>query len=100
MACLPSELYTKYTNDLARVQDQISRLEASIAEAFDNAEVEEYSFNSTEGQQKTKRRDTDKMLKTLRTLENRERWLINKLGGRSLMNVNLRRKRYNCYGNR
>lgn len=94
MACLPQSLYIKYTNDLARVRSQIAKLEIAIDSALDNSEIEEYSFNSGEGQQRTKRRDIDKLLKTLSKLENRERWLINKLGGRSLMNVNLRRKGY------
>lgn len=95
MACLPAYLIEKYQNQLARVQAQIAKLETAIDSALENSEVEEYSFNSGEGQQRTKRRDIKSLLQSLERLESSEARILRKLAGRGIVNVNLRRKRYN-----
>jgi vacuolar-type H+-ATPase subunit I/STV1 len=92
MACLPSWLRTKYEADLARVQSQITSASEALDSALENAEVEEYSFNSGEGQQRTKRRSIKELQQTLESLEAQEARLLRKLYGTSLVNMNLRRK--------
>lgn len=92
MACLPSYLVSKYTADLERVQAQIKKANESLEAALENSEVEEYSFNSGEGTQRTKRRSIKELQSVLNDLESREAWLLRKLNGTSLVNLNLRRK--------
>ena len=97
MPCLHPDIRAKYTTELARVRTQISNLSDALDSALENSEVEEYSFNSGEGSQKTVRRDIDKMIKSLDRLEAKEARIMKKLLGRGVVNLNLRRKRYGSY---
>lgn len=97
MACLPTYLRTKYLADLAIIQDQISKLQTVLSSAIQNGEVEEYVFNSGEGSQKTVRRSLKELNNLLIDLKAQEDRIYRKLYGRSVINVNLRRKRYNGY---
>ena len=98
MACLPSWLRAKYKADLVRVQAQIANLETAIEDAYTNAEVEDYSFDSGEGKQRTKRRSIKELNQVLESLEKTEMRIMRKLYGQSLVNMNLRRKGYGYYG--
>jgi len=94
MACLPTWLKEKYTADLARVRAQITAIEVEIESAYSNAEIDEYSFNSNEGSQKTKRRSIKELNSVLENLESKEMRILRKLNGTSLVNMTTRRKRY------
>jgi hypothetical protein len=99
MACLSASLRAKYEADLIRVQEQLAKITITIDSALENGEVEEYSFNSTEGNQKTVRRSLKELYEIQEKLEATEARLIRRLGGRGLVSMNLRRKRYNySYG--
>lgn len=98
MACLPAYLREKYEADLVRVQSQISKIETVIESALENGEVEDYSFDSGEGKQRTKRRSLKELTEVLKDLESQESRILRKLYGRSLVNMNLRRKGYTRRG--
>lgn len=93
MSCLQPDIRSKYVTELARVRTQISNLSQALDKALLNSEVEEYTFNSGEGSQKTVRRDIDKMIRSLDRLEAKESRIIKKLSGHGVVNLNLRRKR-------
>lgn len=79
--------------DLARVNDQITRIETAIEGSFDNAEVEMYRFDSGEGWQQTRRRSPEELFRLLERLESRRNWIQRKLcQGGGLVNMNVRRK--------
>ena len=93
MACLPAWKRQFYLDQLTRVNTQITALETALDSAYENAEVEEYSFNSTEGSQRTKRRSIREISQELEKLESRKMRILNKLYGHAIININLRRKR-------
>jgi hypothetical protein len=93
MSCLPTWKRQEYLEQLERVEAQIALLETAIDSAYENSEVEEYSFNSAEGSQRTKRRSIKEISQELEKLESRKMRILNKLYGRAILNLNLRRKR-------
>lgn len=100
MSCLSSYLRTKYQADLARVQAQLAEIDTAVTSAMTNGEVEEYRFNSGEGQQMTRRRSLKELLDVQEKLEAKEAKILRKLNGRGLVNMTMRRKGYGYNGRR
>lgn len=93
MSCMPAWKIAEYRIELTRIRNQITLIETSLDSAYENSEIEEYSFNSGEGQQRTKRRSIKELSQELDRLEARKMRLLNKLYGRAIINLNMRRKR-------
>lgn len=93
MACLPVYKQKVYLEQLTRINSQITALETALDSAYENSEVEEYSFNSNEGSQRTKRRSIKELSQELEKLDSRKMRILNKLYGHAIINLNLRRKR-------
>ena len=88
------------TSEVAEIQVKIDRITAQLVlayTAFDKslsgAAEEEYRFSSggDGGSQHTIRRDPEKVEKLIRGLESRLEWYINKIRGKGISTVVLRR---------
>jgi predicted RNA binding protein with dsRBD fold (UPF0201 family) len=92
MSCfLSSTRQAQLTADLDRVNSQLEKLYTSYDSAIENSEIEEYSFNSMEGSQRTTRRKPEEILKSINVLEAKRDQITKKLNGTGLVNMNLRR---------
>ncbi len=98
MACLTSAQRARLQARLAIIQDHIAKAEESFGKALESMDVEEYRFNSGEGSQMARQADIKKLNDVLESLYAQEDSVIRKLEGRGIVNMNLRRKRYNTYG--
>ncbi len=94
MACISASKKAMLLEQLTRVNTQIEKANDTLDRAIEAMDVEEYSFNSNEGTQKTKQADITKIEKLLETLYSRRDRILRQLQGRGLVNMNLRRKRY------
>lgn len=94
MGCLTSAQRTKIQAEITKKEAQLDLLNDSYLSAIQNSEVEEYSFSSGEGQQRTKRRRLKELRDEIEWLESAISLLYRKLYGKSLVNLNLRRKNY------
>lgn len=97
MACISSAQRARLTADLAQVEAQLVIANASYTKALEAMDVEEYRFNSGEGSQMARQQDIKKLDAVIESLEARRDKIIRKLEGRGLVNLNMRRKRYNGY---
>lgn len=97
MACLTSSKRAAYQADLDKVNELIAKALTSYERALENQDVEEYRFNSGEGSQMTKQADIKKLWANLESLYSRRDWLERRLNGKGVVNLNMRRKRYNGY---
>lgn len=76
-----------------KLESQISTLETTL-DGLLATEVEEYRFDDGEGSQRVKRRKFEEVQKQLDNLEARLEAVCRELAGLGLVNIRLRRKRY------
>ena len=89
---LSEEVRALYQRQLDDATRRYTTLSAELDAALGSASVEDYSFQDAEGQQRVKRRDVGKIYDLLERLEKRMKWLSDKLGGRGLSIIVLRRR--------
>lgn len=92
MPCLPNVKKQFWLKRLTYWEAELAKLDEAMMNA--TLEVEEYRLNTGEGMQQTKYRDLEKLQKQITKAEYMIDWIINKLNGWGLMNMNLRRKSY------
>jgi len=95
MGCFSTSKRARIVARINTTTTQIEELETVYLEAIKNAEVEEYKFNSGEGSQQTKRRSPKQIREEIEALESSLDRLYAQLSGAGLVNMNLRRRRYN-----
>ena len=86
-----------YEADLAKILAQLETANEAYEKALANMDVEEYRFNSGEGNQMAKQADINKLGREIERLEAARDRLIRKLEGRGIVNLNMRRKHYGRY---
>lgn len=92
MPCLPKVKKDYWMKRLAFYQAELEKLDEAMMNA--STEVEEYKLNTGEGMQQTKYRDLEQIQKQISKVEYMIDWILNKLHGWGLVNLNLRRKGY------
>jgi len=95
MACISSAERTRLLEQLEILNTQIENANTALTAALVNSEVEEYRTNTGEGSQMTKRRSPKELNELIDQLESRQSQIYRKLYGKSLQNMNMRRKSYN-----
>jgi len=76
---------------IAAKQAQLDAANTAYLAALSHSEVETYSFDSGEGKQMTKRRSPEELSREISLIESQINRLTNRLYGRGLINMNLRR---------
>ena len=93
MGCfLSTEKKNQLNTDLIKVNSQLALLNAAYDDSITNSEVEEYSFNSSEGNQRTLRRKPKEIMEQITLLESKRDRIIKQLTGSGLVNIGLRRR--------
>jgi uncharacterized coiled-coil DUF342 family protein len=95
MSCLSS---SRRATLIARIEKKEAQL-ASLETAYDALihEIDEYKFNSGEGNQQVKYKSLKQISDEITRLEAEIDSLWRKLNGRGIVNMNLRRKNYSGY---
>jgi len=93
MACLGTTTRNKIKAKIARLKSQLESLENTLDEAFEKG-IESYSFDSGEGKQSTKYRSLEDLQKSRDKIEAELDYLYRRLNGGNIVNMNLRRRRY------
>ena len=94
MAYITTRRYNNYYNQLLFVQSQIDAYEAAYLAAIPNVEIQKYDFDSNEGRQRVERRNPQEIQDILDGLYSKQDWLLRKLQGGGIVNMNVRRKPY------
>lgn len=93
MGCLTTSQVNEIKAEIATLDTQITALEAAYLSAIGNAEIEEYRFNSGEGNQTAIRRSPREIRIEIEALKSSRARLQRQLSGTSNVNMNLRRRR-------
>lgn len=93
MGCLTTTQVNVIKAKIAVIDTQIAAFESSYLDSAGNSEIEEYRFNSGEGNQTAIRRSPSELRKEIEALETRRGRLQRLLDGTSNVNLNLRRRR-------
>jgi hypothetical protein len=99
MGCLSSSQVAAIKAEIVKLTALIDACYASLLTGIENAEVEEYRFDSGEGSQRTKRRSPQEISDLCDDLSAKRDRLARKLAGTSNVTLNWRRRGYG-YGRR
>ena len=91
--CLTSTTRTRIIAEIDRLEAQLTIIQTTITDALATG-IENYSFDSGEGKQSTKYRSFDALLKAEDKIAARIDSLYRRLNSLGVVNVNMRRKRY------
>ena len=91
MGCLTQSEVTDLQAKADRIADQLTLAYDAFDRALSVSDTEEYRFDSGDGSQKVIRRDPTKLESMIRGLESRYDWYINKIKGRGISSLVLRR---------
>lgn len=97
MGCLTQSEVTELQAKADRIAGQLALLYTAFDNALGLADIEEYRFDSGDGTQRTLRRDPGTLEKMIRGLESRYEWYVNKIRGKGITNMNLRRDKAGRY---
>lgn len=92
MGCLTSTQVAAIQAEITTLNTQIAAFEAAYLAAAGNSEIEEYRFNSGEGNQMAKRRSPKQLREEINALKATKSRLQRKLNGTDNVNMNLRRR--------
>ncbi len=94
MGCLSSTQVAAIQAEIITLNTQITAVEAAYLASLGNAEIEEYRFNSGEGNQMARRRSPKQLREEIDALKAQRSRLQRKLNGTDNVNMNLRRRRH------
>ena len=93
MSYLDPALQSVIRSRIVRKQAQLDSAYDALDEALKNAEIQSYQFDSGEGKQATTRRKPEELQKMISMLESDIARLYNRLSGKGVVNMSLRRRR-------
>ncbi len=93
MGCLTTTQVSVIKAEIAVINTQIAAFETAYLASAGNSEIEEYRFNSGEGNQTAIRRSPSEIRVEIEALKSRRLRLQRQLDGTSNVNLNLRRRR-------
>ncbi len=93
MSCLSSAQITAIKAEIAEIDTLLVAINTAYLSSLGNAEVEEYRFNSGDGNQSAIRRSPKELRVEMENLKSRKSRLERELSGTSNVNMNLRRRR-------
>ncbi len=91
MGCLTQSEVTEIQVKIDRISVQLVLAYAAFDRVLSNLGVEEYQFDSGDGRQKVINRDPMSAEKMIRGLESRLEWYVNKIRGKGISSMVLRR---------
>lgn len=91
MAYLSTATHTRLVAQLARIEAQIAAADAAMLKLV-AGEIESFSLNTGEGTQSSKRWDAGNILTLISRLEQYAESIRQRLNGKGIVNMNVRRK--------
>lgn len=79
-------------DQIKTIDIQINNLNTALTDATTRSEIESYSTDSGQGRQSVKRRDPEKIISQIRSLEIRRNHLIQRLNGTGVVNFRFGRR--------
>jgi hypothetical protein len=98
MACLSAAKRAELIARRDKLITQIAAMDDAIDEGIDRAHLSSIEFDSGDGKEKSSYRNINEVIKARDALELELARVNNRLCGRGVVNMTLRRNR--CYGNR
>jgi len=96
MSCLSASRKQRLIDSINKYEEIKTAIEAALLSG--SLEIESYTFDSGEARQVTKYKSFEEMQKAVEWCDSRIEWAYGKLNGTSLINLNLRRKKYTGFG--
>lgn len=93
MSYLSPNLEASLRAEIKIKEEQLAAANTALTAALSNSEVAGYKFNSGEGDQYVSRRKPQEIQESITILESAIARLYNRLYGRGVVNMNLRRRR-------
>lgn len=93
MACILSSTRTRLIARIAKNEELLEKAETALSNALNH--IKEFRLDTGEGSQKTEYKDPRQLQQIIDSLESSIERDYRRLNGTGIVNMNLRRKRYN-----